>query len=39
MNTINIITAIRNKLSHIHSTTGTPHKGTLYLGRKEWEEL
>lgn len=34
-----IVTAVRNKLSAIHNTTGAPHKGTLFLGREQWEQF
>ena len=34
-----IISAIRQKLSAIHNTTGSPYKGTLFLGREQWEQF
>ena len=33
----NIVTMVRQKLSHIHNTTGKPYKIPLYFGRAEWE--
>ena len=34
---VNIVTMVRQKLSHIHNTTGKPFKSILYFGRAEWE--
>jgi len=34
-----LVVAVRNKLSALHNLTGSPSKGTLYLGREHWEQF